>query len=445
MSLRDEIRATAQLAWPIAITQIAQIGTGFLDAAMAGHASANDLAAVSVGSSVWVALMVTLTGTLLAINPLVAHRVGAEDFKAIPGLVQQALLQGLLLALLCMGLGWALLPVFGHLGLDAEAARKGAGFLLAVLLGLPPLAAYRVLSGYCSSLNSTKPMMVIALLGLALNALLNWLLIYGHWGLPKLGAVGCGWATAIGMWVSFALLWWWIRRRAEFALTQPFNRWQGLDWATQGQLIRLGVPIGLIFLVEVSAFGLVALLLARLGTVSVAAHQIALNMTGILFMIPVAIGHAMTVRVGQALGAEDAAQAYKIGKSGILMGLIYAACSGSLIWLLAWPITGLYSSDMPVRELAAQLVLIAALFQFFDATQAVISGILRGYKITRGPMVIYVTAFWLCGIPLGYWLAFGGFGLAGRGAQGYWYALVVALMIASGLLLWLFRRQRPVR
>lgn len=445
MSLRDEIRATARLAWPIAITQIAQIGTGFLDAAMAGHASANDLAAVSVGSSVWVALMVTLTGTLLAVNPLVAHRVGAQDFKAIPGLVQQALVQGLLLALLCMGVGWALQPVFAHLGLEAEAARKGAGFLMVVLWGLPPLAAYRVLSGYCSSLNSTKPMMVIALFGLALNALLNWLLIYGHWGLPALGAVGCGWATAIGMWVSFALLWWWIRRRPEFAATQPFTRWQGLDGATQWQLLKLGVPIGLVFLVEVSAFGLVALLLARLGTVSVAAHQIALNMTGILFMIPVAIGHAMTVRVGQALGAQDAAQAYKIGKSGILMGLCYAACSGSLIWLLAWPITGLYSSDLPVRELAAQLVLIAALFQFFDATQAVIAGILRAYKITRGPMVIYVTAFWVCGIPLGYWLTFGGFGLIGRGAQGYWQALVVALMIASGLLLWLFRRQKPAQ
>lgn len=431
-----DTRATLNLAWPIMVTQLAQIGTSFVDATMAGHYSPVDLAAVSVGGSIWVALMVTLIGLTLAVNPLVAHRVGARDLNGIPGVVQQALWQGLFFAVVGIGIAWLVTPVFRLSGLDAISADKATHFLRAIVFGLPALAIHRVLSGYSASLNSTRPMMFIALFGLALNVPVNWILIYGKFGFPEMGGVGCGYATAICMWVSALLLLAWIRWAPIYQTTQPLRHAHALDWATQRQLFRLGLPIGVVFLVEVSAFSMVALLVARLGTTSVAAHQVALNFTGIVFMIPSALGHALTVRVGQALGAGDPQQARRIGISGIRMGLVYAVFSALLIGVFNHPITAIYTNDLAVKTLAAQLLVYAAIFQLGDASQVIIAGVLRGYKITTWPMAIYICAFWLFGLPIGHWLAFG----YGQGAAGFWQSLLLALAIAAGLLYGLFVR-----
>ncbi|MBS1156957.1 MAG: hypothetical protein H6R07_2881 [Proteobacteria bacterium] len=432
-----DVRATLTLAWPIMVTQLAQIGTSFVDATMAGHYSPIDLAAISIGGSIWVALMVTLIGLTLAVNPLVAHRHGAGDLQAIPGVVQQAIGQGLFFALLGVLLAWLIAPFFHLSGLDPESADKATRFLRAVVWGLPALAIHRVLAGYSSSLNRTQPMMFIALFGLALNVPVNWVLIYGKFGFPELGGVGCGYATAFCMWVSTLLLAAWIRWAPDYRSTQPLTGWRGVDWATQRQLFRLGLPIGVVFLVEISAFSLVALLIARLGATQVAAHQVALNFTGIVFMIPSALGHALTVRVGQALGAGNPQQARQTGLNGIRMGLLYALFSALLIGVFKQPITALYTTDASVRTLAAQLLLYAAIFQLGDASQVIISGVLRGYKITQWPMIIYICAFWLFGLPLGYILAFG----YQHGAAGFWQSLLLTLAIAAGLLYWLFRKE----
>ncbi|MDR3413698.1 MAG: MATE family efflux transporter [Formivibrio sp.] len=432
-----DVRATLHLAWPIMVTQLAQIGTSFVDATMAGHYSPIDLAAVAVGGSVWVALMVTLIGLTLAVNPLVAHRFGAGNTQSIPGVVQQALWQGLAFALLGMAIAWLIAPFFHLSGLDQESADKATRFLRAVVFGLPALAIHRVLTGYSASLNRTRPMMFIALFGLALNVPVNWILIYGKFGFPELGGVGCGYATAFCMWVSALLLAAWIRWAPDYQASQPLKHWQRVDWTIQRQLFRLGLPIGVVFLVEVSAFCLVALLIARLGAIQVAAHQVALNITGIVFMIPSALGHALTVRVGQALGAGDPRQARQTGLNGIRMGVLYALFSALLIGFFKQPITGLYTSDEAVRSLAAQLLLYAAIFQLGDASQAIIAGVLRGYKITKWPMVIYIGAFWMFGLPLGYMLAFG----YRHGAAGFWQSLLLALAIAAALLFSLFRKE----
>lgn len=432
-----DVRATLTLAWPIMVTQLAQIGTSVVDSTMAGHYSSRDLAAISVGGSIWVALMVTLIGLTLAVNPLVSHRHGAGDSQAIPGVVQQALCQGLFFALVGVALAWLIAPFFHLSGLDAESADKATRFLRAVVWGLPALGIHRVLAGYSSSLNHTRPMMFIALFGLALNIPVNWVLIYGKFGFPELGGVGCGYATAFCMWVSALLLAAWIRWAPDYRNTQPLTRWHGVDWATQHQLFRLGLPIGVVFLVEISAFSLVALLIARLGATPVAAHQVALNFTGIVFMIPSALGNALTVRVGQALGAGNVQQARQTGLNGIRMGLLYAVFSALLIGVFKQPITALYTTDESVRTLATQLLLYAAIFQLGDASQVIISGVLRGYKITKWPMFIYICAFWLFGLPLGCVLAFG----YQQGAAGFWQSLLLTLAVASGLLYGLFRKE----
>lgn len=435
-----DIRATWHLAWPIAIGQLATSGTSFIDAVMAGHVSAGDLAAVSVGSSIWVTLIVTLMGFLLAISPLVAQKVGANDLKPIPYLIQQALLQALLLSVVGLVLSRLLLPVFGFIGLEAPVAYKAAEFLKAVSWALPAFACYRVLYCYSASLNQTKPMMVISIFCLLLNIPSNWVLIYGHWGFPAMGGVGCGWATAFCFWVNFLLLTAWIRYAPVYAKTHPFRKWQGIDWAAQKQLIKLGLPIGMMFFVEVSAFSLVGLLIARLGTTTVAAHQITLNFSSLTFMVPMALGTALTVRVGHAIGAGEYKKARFIGQSGIRMGLCIALLTGTAMIFFSHYIAGLYTSDTVVLALASQLLVLAGFFQFSDATQVVAAGVLRGYKSTRGPMLIHLTAFWIVGIPLGYFLTFGTPTIAGHGVQGYWIGLIAGLTFAALALMALFRK-----
>ncbi|WP_410498544.1 MATE family efflux transporter [Chitinibacter sp. S2-10] len=440
MPLLKDAKATWILAWPIMVGQLAQTGTAFVDAVMAGHVSAADLAAVSVGASIWTTLIVTLMGLLLSISPLAAQKVGAQQTHELPALTQQALYQAIFAGLVAMVIAHAALPVFDHLGLTAEVADKARRFLAAISWGLPALAVSRTLYGYSSALNQTKPMMVIALIALALNIPANWILIYGHWGFPAMGAVGCGWATAFCMWISAALWYGWIRYSAVYVGTHPFDKLRGIDWKAQWQLAKLGIPIGMMFFIEVSAFSLIALLIAKLGTTAVAAHQVALNFASLLFMIPMAIGTALTVRVGHAVGAHDWQQARLIGQNGVRLGLIVAALGGGITAIFGAQIARLYTQDAAVLALATQLLVFAGIFQFSDATQVVAGGVLRGYQSTRAPMLLHLTAFWLIGLPLGYVLTFGAGPIAARGPQGYWLALVVALTFAALSLLWLFRR-----
>ncbi len=439
MRLHD-IRATWHLAWPIAIGQMASTGTAFIDTVMAGHVSAGDLAAISVGASIWITLMVTLMGYLLATSPLVAQKMGSGDHQSIPALLQQALLQALILSAVVWLLIRLLLPVFFQLGLQTDVAHKAAEFLIAISWGLPAFTCYRVLYSYSAALNLTKPMMVMSVLCLLLNIPINWMLIYGHFGFPAFGAIGCGWATTFCIWVNFLLLAGWIRSNEQYRHTHPFHAWLGWKPAIQRQLFKLGLPIGMMFLIEVSAFSAIALLIARLGTVSVAAHQITLNFTSLTFMVPLALGTALTVRVGHAVGANKFDEAHFIGQNGIRLGLSIAVFSGCLMifcsnWIARW-----YTQDEKVLELAGELMVLAGIFQFSDITQVVTAGILRGYKITRGPMIIHLASFWLIGMPLGYLLTFGTLYSAPMGVRGYWIGLIVALTFAALALQFLFRR-----
>lgn len=439
MRLKDT-RATWHLAWPIAVGQLASTGTAFIDTVMAGHVSAGDLAAVSVGSSIWVTLVVTMLGYLLATSPMVAHKVGADDTALIPTLTQQAMVQALILAALAWGLTFLIAPIFPMLGLEPVIARKAGDFLKAVSFGLPAFACYRVLYSYSAALKQTRPMMVISVFCLLLNIPANWILIYGHFGFTALGGVGCGWATAFCVWVNFILLSTWILHNEKYRHTHPFRKWQGWHSAMQKQLFKLGLPIGMMFLVEVSTFSFIALIIARLGTTSVAAHQIALNFCSLTFMVPMAIGTALTVRVGHAVGAQNYAQARAIGQNGIRLGLFIAVASGGLmifgsVWVARW-----YTQDNAVLALAGQLIVLAGFFQFSDITQVVSAGVLRGYKITRMPMMIHLTAFWVIGMPVGYLLTFGTAQFPGLGVRGYWIALIIALTLTALALQYLFIR-----
>jgi len=443
--LLAELRALWQLAWPILIGQLATVGMAVVDVAMAGHASAQDLAGVSLGVSIWNMLIITLMGLMMSVNPTVAHQVGAGDLRGVPHVVRQALWKALGLGLLaCLLANWAAL-LFNHMTLEPRVRDLAINFTLITSLAMPLFACYRVLYGYSTSINQTKPLMVIALLSLLLNIVVNGLLVFGTLGFPRLGGLGCAWATLITVAFNLVALLWWMHRSSAYDSTWPLGQFEAPHWPEIKNLLKLGLPIGVTYFAETSAFSLIALLVAEFGSTQVAAHQIALNFTSLVFMVPLSLGLALLTRVGQSLGAGDPVQARFQAWVGVALGLGFALLSAVLIAVFAHQIAWAYTSDAAVIALTAQLLLLAAVFQLSDTTQVITSCAIRGYKVTRSPMVIHLTAFWVFSLPLGYALGIAPSWLAWApaqpmGAQGFWIALVVGLTIAALGLVWLLRQ-----
>jgi multidrug resistance protein, MATE family len=449
-SIRAEIITMWRLSWPMLVGQLATVGMGVADVAMTGHVSADELAAVSLGASVWSIVLVTVMGVMMAINTVVAHEMGAGRNDQIPHSVRAALWKGLIVGLAgCLVANLCTL-LFDHIGLDAHVADRASLFLHVISLGMPAFACYRALYGYTTSLNQTRPVMVIALGGLAFNVLVNWLLVFGNLGFPQMGAIGCAVATAIGMWLMLGAMVWWVRVAPAYRATYPFGKWEGPDWQEIGAMFRLGLPIGVTYFAEVSAFGAISLLVARFGVVQVSAHQIALNFVSLVFMVPLSFGIALMTRVGQALGEGNPQRARFVGWVGVGMSVAFGVLSAGFILLFRWEIARAYTSDLAVQQMCVQLLLFAALFQLSDSTQVAVASAIRGYKVTRGPMVIQLLAFWGVSLPVGCILGlapdwFPWSPSAPMSATGFWMGLVLGLTVAAVLLTWAYQRLAKAR
>lgn len=443
--VRDEIATLWQLSWPMLVGQLATVGMGVADVAMTGHVSAAELAAVSLGASVWSIVLVTVMGIMMAINTVVAHEIGGGRYDKIPHTVRQALWKGMGIGLLaCLATNLCTL-LFDHIGLDQAVADRAALFLHVTSLGMPAFACYRALYGYTTSINETKPIMVIAILGLLFNIASNWLLVFGNWGFPQLGAVGCAVSTAAGMWLMLAAMLVWVKISPVYRMTYPFTGWEGPDWTEIRAMLRLGLPIGVTYFAEVSAFGLISLLVARFGVVQVSAHQIALNFSSLTFMVPLSFGVGLLTRVGQAMGEGNPLRAQFVARVGVGMSVAFGVLSAAFIALFRWEIARAYTSDPAVQEACVHLLLFAALFQLSDATQVATSSAIRGYQVTRPPMIIQLVAFWGFSLPLGYILGiapgwFPWSPSAPMESTGFWIGLVLGLTIAAVLLTWSMER-----
>ena len=443
--MRSEVSALWRLAWPILIGQLATVGMGVVDVAMAGHASAQDLAGVSLGVSIWHIVIVTLMGVFMAVSPIVSQHVGAGELAHVPRVVRQALWKAVGVGLLALLVANAAAQVFGVLDIEPRVRMLARDFVFVISFALPAFCCYRVLYGYSASVNQTKPMMVIALLALALNVVVNWLLVFGNLGFPRLGGVGCAWATLLCVWFDLVAMVWWIRRSPAYRPTLPFTQFEAPHWPDIRALLRIGLPIGVTYFAETSAFSLIALLVAGFGTTQVAAHQVALNFTSLVFMLPMSLGVALLTRVGLALGAQDPGAARFRSWVGVALALAVAALSAVLMAVFNTRIATAYTNDAGVAALAAQLLVFAAIFQLSDATQVSASCAIRAYKVTRAPMLIHLAAFWGLSLPLGCVLGLAPAWLPWRpvpamGAQGFWLALVVGLTIAAAGLTWLLNR-----
>ena len=440
LRLGNELRALLSLATPIIIAQLAYTSIGFVDTVMSGHFSARDLAAVALGNSIWIPLFLLMTGILLATTAKVAQRFGAGKLDEIATLVRQALWLALVVGSLAGAVLWHAEYALQLMQVDAALIEPTMGYLHGVALGFPCMALYHVLRCYSDGLGHTKPSMMFGLFGLLLNIPLNYVLIYGKLGLPALGSVGCGWASALVMLAMLLAMRWWIGHAPFYAPTTPLGQFEMPRWSVIQRLLAIGLPIGISVFAESSIFAVIALLIGSLGATVVAGHQIALNFSSLVFMIPYSIGMAATVRIGQTLGRGEPRDARFAAGVSMAAALGYACLSASCMLLLKDQIAAIYSSTPEVVALAASLIVYAALFQFSDAVQVTAAGALRGYQDTRATMLITLFAYWGIGLPVGYLLGLSDIWGQASGPAGLWQGLIAGLTGAALMLLLRLRK-----
>lgn len=429
--LRAEALATLTLAGPLIVHNLALVGMALTDTIMAGLLGAPTLAAVAVGANVWAPVFLFALGVLMAQSPTTAHLYGAGKARDIGHYARQMLW-------LSQVLGWGgffllrhLAPFMRAIHIEPAIIPNATAYLDALAWGLPGLCLYQALRFTSEGIGHTRPMLAIALGALAVNGVLDYILMYGKLGLPALGAAGCGYATAVTQWLMFLALLIYVRRRALYRPLEIFARFEWPQWVAQRELLWLGVPIAVGIFMESSLFAGVGLMMGTLGTDIVAAHQIALNYASFVFMVPMSIALAISVRVGQALGRGDAHGARLAGFAGIGLCLCFEVLSALSMLLLPHYIVEIYTRDANVARIAASLLYIGAIFQLSDGLQTSAAGALRGYKDTRVPMLITIVAYWLVGFPLAW-----AFGIPLHlGPQMIWAGFIAGLSVAAILLL----------
>ncbi len=432
-SFRHEIKQLLALGSPIIVTQLAQAAMGFVDTLVAGQYSTLDLAAVALGSSIWLPLFLTCTGLLMATTPLVAHATGAGQLQSIVTFFRQGLWISLLCGIGCVAFLFSADWILNVMSVEQDLAAKTMEYLKAIAWGFPALLLYQLLRSYFEGLGKTRPAMHIALFALLANIPLNYIFVFGKLGFPEMGAAGCSWASAAVMWMMLALGWAVMHYKTQLHLPRFTLPW--IDLRAFGQFLRLGIPMGISILIESSMFSVIALLLAPSGVLIVASHQITMTFTGLIFMIPLSLAIACTIRVGQMNGAGNPSAAWFTAKAAMVLTSCIALITSISIWLLARPIAELFTSEAAVISMASSLLLIAALFEISDALQVTAAGALRGYKDTSYPLLIVFIAYWVIGLPLGYILGLTDLLIPAIGAAGFWYGLVIGLSVAALLLI----------
>jgi MATE family multidrug resistance protein len=422
------------LAWPMLIAQLAVMAGGVIDTIMAGRLGAVDLAAVGIGTSIYFTVFVTAMGVLLALTPTVAHLHGGGERERVGEEVRQSVWLSLLFAVIVIVILQYPDPLLGISQLTPAVEAKVRAYLDNLSWGIPAAMLFRVFYGFSTGIGRPRPVMVLNLIGVIVKVPVNAIFMYGGMGLAPQGAPGCAAATTLIGWLLCALAWSWSARNDEYTPYAVFRCFSPPRWPILWQQFKLGLPIGATYLVDVTAYTFMALFIARLGPTLSAAHQIAGNMGGVLFMLPLSIGHAAGVLAGHALGAGDRLRAQQIARLALGLGFGFALLTGSAVWWSAATIAALYSADRAVQTSAVILLQIVAFYHLADATLGVTVNVLRGYRKTTVPMAVFAVMLWGVGLFGGYL-----FGLtetfgAPLGAAGFWIAAAAAAALAAMLM-----------
>jgi MATE family multidrug resistance protein len=438
-TLRHELRPTIQLSLPLVLAEIGWMSMGIVDTVMVGHLpdSARAIGSVSISSNIYNVLAFFGGGILIGLDTLVAQAFGAGQREDCHRSLVNSIYLSIAMTPFLMMPVWFFGPLLNSLHVDPQVAVLAIPYMKALAVGLFPLLLYFAVRRCLQAMNIAKPIAFALITANIINAFFNWVLIYGKWGFPAMGVVGSGWSTALSRVYLAAvlvayLLWYDHRHRTELLKT-PVN----VDFVRIRRLIYLGLPAALQMTLEISVFALATALIARLGALPLASHQIALNTVAFTYMVPLGISSAAAVRVGHAIGRGKPAAAGDAGNAAIFLGAAFMTLAG--VGLVVFPrwIALMYTPDETIIHSTALLLLAGAAFQLFDGIQTVATGALRGVGDTRTPMFCHFTAYWVIGLPLGAWLCF----RRGWGAFGIWAGLSLALILIGIVLLFVWRNK----
>ena len=420
-SEQSELRATIRLAVPVVVVQLGFMLMGVVDTLMVGRLSATALAAVAIGNLYFFNVSIFGTGTLMALDPIIAQALGAGDEETVATSLQRGLVLSLGLSVLTAALLGPAGPVLRGLHQPAEIIPDTADYVRISIAGVAPYFAFVVLRQSLQAMHKVAPIVVTVLVANLINAFFNWVFVYGHLGSPSLGVAGSAIATSIGRWMMLLLLLaiaWRDIRPHLFPMRPGIAAWPALR-----RMLGIGVPIGAQQALEAGAFGAIGLLMGLIGTTAVAAHQIAITLAAFTFMVPLGVGSAAAVRVGHAIGAGDTVRARSAIRAAYAAGVGFMTITALVFLGVPALLARAFTTDRSVIEVAVALIPIAGFFQVFDGGQAVGAGVLRGAGDTTAPLVVMLTGYWLIGVPVSAYLGF----RTSLGAAGLWWGFVISL------------------
>ena len=444
--IRTEIRATLSLAWPLILANLTMAAIQATDVLLMGRLGARPLAASALGLNLNFAFSLICLGLVTASSPMIATALGRRSNSVRE--VRRTFRQSLWLIATVTPPVWLLLwnaePIIAALGQDSGLARGAGTFLRGYMWSMLPFLIFQAMRNFVSALERPGWVLVISLVGIILNALLGWAMIFGHLGLPALGLFGGGLASSI-VWgllvIALAAV---IMTDRQFSRFHLFGRWWRPDWPRYRRMWHLGLPIGLAMGFEGGVFSAAAYLMGLISADAVAAHAVALQIAALSFMVPWGMAQAATIRVGLALGRGDRAGITRAGWSAWGMGTGFMALMALVIWLLPRELMTMFLDDTPanarVIALGVSFLGVAAIFQMVDGAQVVGAGMLRGLHDTRVPMIFTFVGYWAIGIGVGMWLAF----TRGWGGVGIWTGLAIGLAIVAVLMLWRWSRRETL-
>lgn len=428
INLKNKSKNMLKVITPILITQIAMYMITFFDILMTGRYDTYHLAGVTIGSSFWVPVYTGLAGILMALTPIIAQHSGARNYDKVRPSVQQGLYVAVALsAIVFLIIQYGIDPILNSMPLEAEVRVVASDYLFGMSLGLLPLFGYAVLRSFFDGLGETRVSMSIILLAAPINIVLNYLLIYGRFGFPELGGAGAGYASAITYWLVFLIASITATKFESFVSFQLFKNWARLSFKKWKEILAIGLPMGFSIFVEISIFSIVTLLMANYSTATISAHQVALNFTSLLYMIPLSVSMGVTILVGQEVGAKRLQNAKQYGYFSIGLAVIFSFIAVAILLIFREQIASLYSTDPDIIQLSMHFLIYAAFFQLSDAIQAPVQGILRGYKDVNVTFMMAVISYWIIGLPVGYLMA----NFTNFGPYGYWIGLITGLTVGA--------------
>ncbi|MFD1610960.1 MATE family efflux transporter [Sphingomonas tabacisoli] len=441
---REETVATAQLAGPLILTNLAQSAINATDVVLLGWLGARELAAASIGVNLFIAFLIFGMGLVMAASPIMAKQLGARrhSVRETRRTVRQAMWAAITLSLPVWAILWHAEPILRLLGQDPALSANAAHFVRPLMFGYLPALCYLVLRAYVAALEQPAWALMVSVAGVITNALLNYALIFGAFGLPRLGLFGAGLGSAITQTLMFLGMAVVVTTHPRFRRYRLFGRFWRADWQRYREVWRLGLPIALTLSLEVTVFNAAVFLMGLIGTTSLAAHAIAIQIASLTFMVPLGLSQAVTVRVGLAYGRRDPLGIARAGWTAFVMGVAFMACMAVVMFAVPHGLVGIFLDEaLPenraVIPLAVSFLYVAAFFQVFDGAQSVGAGMLRGLQDTTLPMVFAAFGYWVVGMGTALWL---GFGLRWHGV-GIWIGLALGLAVVSVMMLgrWLRR------